>query len=92
MDTTLIQYRQVTYKKFIAELLKVYAAYKEDTRSGEAEIALCMGKTTMTVRNCFQPMEQVVSDKVLTGLMKCIRLKGKIEWINAERHYYIENN
>lgn len=79
----------IPYKKFIEEVTKRYNAYRKESGNGEVEIALCMNKTTMSVRNCTQPMEQVVSDKVLTTFLNCIKVNAKVEWVAGVRKYYL---
>ncbi len=87
MEQTLTSYKNVTYKKFINELDKCY----KESKKTEMELASCMKKTTMSVRNCFQPIKQCVSDKVLTHLLKCLGMKAKIEWLDGNRYYYVED-
>lgn len=82
-------YTEVPYKEFITELKSKYDSNRKETDRTEVDIAVCIGKSHMTVRNCISFQEQVVSDKILTNLMKCIDLKGKIEWNMGEKHYYI---
>lgn len=87
-----IEYIEVPYSKFVKALLKKYSEHKKKENRSEIDIAICIGKSCMTVRNCFNLKGQVVSDKIITSLMKCVDLPGKIEWLNGEKYFYLENN
>ena len=91
MESDVIKYRKVSYKVFVAELWCHYLDYKAaKDNNRELALALCINKTTMSVRNCLQAKKQIASDKVLSSLMKCLNMKGKIEWENGVRNYLIE--
>jgi hypothetical protein len=86
-----INYKKIKYPDFQRLLHKRFIdSAGENHQPYYMELALKIGKTAVTVRNCFQPIEQVVSDEVLTKLMDEIGLEGKIEWISGERHYCIK--
>ncbi len=91
MATAAIEYKAVTYKKFITELQKAYAAHKDKHERTESEVAVCLGVSGMTVRNCLEPSKQIVTDKLLTKLFDYVGLGGKIEWAKGEKHFYLEN-
>lgn len=89
MENTETEYNPVTYKRFLSELNASFQLFKEETKKSDKDIAFSLNKTTITLRNCFEDKKQVVSDEVLTSLMKIIKMEGKIEWQNGNRNYLI---
>jgi hypothetical protein len=92
MENVEVTYKNVSYKKFITELKKMYDNFKVENKTTESHVAVCLQKSNITVRNCFNLSEQVVSDKILTQLMKCIDMDGKIEWVHGSKYYYLVVN
>ena len=84
-----IKYTEVSYVEFIKKLHFVYHTENKKIKRTEVEVAVCIGKSHMTVRNCFNFDTQVVSDKILTSLMACIKVQGKIEWNFGKKFYYL---
>lgn len=84
-----VQYKEVTYEQFVAELERQYKAFRKDNDKSEVEVAVAIETGYMSVRNCLFPVTQIVSDKVLTSLMKYIEMEGKVEWYEGERSYHI---
>jgi hypothetical protein len=57
----------------------------------EIEIAIAVKvKSTATIKNAFRKDAQIVSDEVMTNVMKVIGVDGFILWVNAKRFYYIK--
>lgn len=84
---TITGYKQVGYSEFQAALHKANA----DTKKSPLQIAADLNLGTVeTARNAFKDT-QVVSDKVLTGVMKSVGLSGFVIWIFGKKYYYIKN-
>jgi hypothetical protein len=80
-------YKEVSYNSF-QEIM-------DETLSGsglkDIEIAYKIGvKSSATVKNAFRKEGQVVSDEVMTHIMKVIGLDGFILWNNSKRKYFIK--
>jgi hypothetical protein len=79
-------YKEVSYSEFQNALDQ---AMTESVLT-ELEIAIKVGvKTTATIKNAFRKDAQIVSDEVLSKIMKTIKLNGFILWTNGQRYYYI---
>lgn len=80
-------YKEVTY----SGLQKEMDAKFENTELTEIEVAIAVKvKSTATVKNAFRKDSQIVSDEVMTNIMKVIGVDGFILWVNAKRFYYIK--
>jgi hypothetical protein len=80
-------YKEVSYSSF----QKVMDLQFEKSELTEIEIALAIKvKSTATIKNAFRKDTQIVSDEVMTNVMKAIELEGFILWVNAKRFYYIK--
>lgn len=80
-------YKEVSY----SGLQKEMDAKFENSDLTEIEIAMAVKvKSTATVKNAFRKDSQIVSDEVMTNIMKTIGLDGFILWVNAKRFYYIK--
>lgn len=83
---TITGYKEVDYSSFQTALHKAFidSGKKEILIAAEIDV-----KTPATVNNAFDTENQIVSDKVLTGVMQSIRLNGFVVWQNKERKYFI---
>lgn len=81
------EYKRVPYKKFQSELHKCKININKD----EMCLAMELGKSFTHIRNCFNDRSQIVSDEILSKLMKRVGMEGKIEWVDGVRYYCIEN-
>lgn len=83
---TITGYKEVSYTEFQSALHKAFVD------SGKKEILIAAEidvKTPATVNNTFDVDNQIVSDKVLTGVMESVGLNGCVVWENKERKYFI---
>lgn len=83
---TINGYKQFTYTEFL-KTLRV-----QHERSGKKEMKIALDidvKSPATILNAFNEEEQIVSDKVLTKIMKSIGLAGFIVWDNGKRFYLL---
>lgn len=81
-------FKKIDYPSLQAEMRKVYRP--EET----PEIVLATQinvKSVQTVKNAFNEDEQVVSDEVLSNILKELGIISIIGWSNGERNYYIQN-
>jgi hypothetical protein len=79
-------YKQVSYSEFQNALDQAF----HGCDLTELEIAIKVGvKTTATIKNAFRKDAQIVSDEVLSKIMKTIKLNGFILWTNGQRYYYV---
>lgn len=80
--------KKLPYDKFQKEIHRHYV----DSKFNEITLAAKLNvKTTQTIRNAFHTKKQMVSDELLTRLLKVIGIIGKIEWQDGERSYFIKN-
>ena len=80
-------YKEVTYSGLQKEMDVKF----ENTELTEIEVAIAVKvKSTATVKNAFRKDSQIVSDEVMTNIMKVIGVDGFILWVNAKRFYYIK--
>jgi hypothetical protein len=66
----------------------------EYTGNGGSEMQLAATlnlKTPITIRKAFREDKQLVSDTILTRLMKLIDFEGAIVYVNGLRLYYVKN-
>lgn len=85
---TALGYRAVTYNVMIGLLKKSFQNKEKSTREIMNELKI---NTDATIHNAMKLDKQVVSDKVLTGLMKCIGFDGKVVWKEGIRYYLISD-
>lgn len=79
-------YKEVSYSEFQNALDFAF----HGCALTELEIAIKVGvKTTATIKNAFRKDAQIVSDEVLSKIMKTIKLNGFILWVNGQRYYYV---
>lgn len=82
-------YKAVNYSQLQSKLQQAYSLHR--TENTEVSVAQSLGlSTTQTVRNAFKDEMQMVSDAILTKLMKHIGFDGVVVWINGIRLYYIK--
>lgn len=81
-------YKEVNYNGFIIKLNRAYTLKKKTYMQIAVEIGI---KTHVTVMNAFKPAKQMVSDKVLTGIMKAVDMDGFTLHRDGERKYFISN-
>jgi hypothetical protein len=82
--------KEVPLKKFVDKLHQSYLNYRKESGVSESEIAVCLGKSGMTIRNCFITNKQMVSDAVIMKLMECVGMEGLIIWEpGGTKKYYI---
>lgn len=85
---TITGYKQIEY----GELVKALNQQFVDSGKKEMEVALELQLSSAnTIRNTFKEDGQIVSDKVLTGVMKSVGLTGCVAYFEGERLYYISN-
>lgn len=82
-------YKQYTYPEVQSTLHKAWVDSEKTPVQIASEIDV---KAALTVQNCFNPDKQIVSDEVLTNVMKSVGIKGSILWHEGERFYYISKN
>lgn len=83
-----ITFRLVPFKQFIDEFRAHYQKHRKLENRSESELAVCINKNNLTVRNCFNN-PQNVKDKTVTLLARCINFPCKIEWFAGEKYFYI---
>lgn len=79
------------YKKVTYDDLQVIMQ-KKNAEMEMHEINMAAGidvKSVGTIRNAFTPVNQSVSDEVLTKLTTLLEIPTMIVWINGERNYYL---
>ncbi len=84
-------YKEVTYKELQKAIKPIWEGFKNE---GASEVKLANDlkvKTTQTVKNCFMPIKQVVSDELLTGVANCLGIDVMVVWYKRKRKYYIGN-
>lgn len=80
-------YRELNYSAFQKEM----GSYFANSEIKDIEIAVKVGlKSTATVRNAFRTDTQIVSDEVMTKIMKLINIEGFILWVEGNRYYYVK--
>lgn len=80
-------FQQVTFSKLQSILLE---KYKE---SGKSYVGLAYEldvKSVSTAQNALTGAEQMVSDQILTNLIRILNLTGMVVWQNGQRNYYIK--
>lgn len=78
-------YKQTNYKDFQKELKSAFE------KSGKTAILVAANikvKSQVTIKNAFNCDMQVVSDEVLTNVMKSVGFPGFVLWVLGKRHYY----
>lgn len=81
-------YKQVEYP----HLLEVLEDYQNQVGKSDIQIAADINvKTANTVKNAFCIEGQMVSDNVLTNIMKSVELDGFVMTYNGEKYYYVSN-
>ena len=83
---TITGYKQVSYADFQVALNRSNADCGKTPLQIAADINL---GTVETARNAFKA-KQMVSDKVLTGVMKSVGLSGFVIWVFGKKYYYIK--
>lgn len=79
-------YMEVTYK----ELQKVMSYHRRESDISDFKIAQQLKVTSQeTVRNCFQPEMQKVSDIKLSQLMKILDIGGCVLYEDGKKKYFI---
>jgi glycerol dehydrogenase-like iron-containing ADH family enzyme len=80
-------YKQIDFSAFIKALNTAH------TNSGKSHIQIAAEidvKAAQTATNAFRIDKQVVSDEVLTNVMKAVRLSGLVIWIFGKKYYYLK--
>jgi hypothetical protein len=83
------EYKQVNFLDFQTTLNSAYKV------SGKPKIQIAADinvKSPATVSNALEGDKQVVSDEVLTSVMRSIGLVGFVLWVRGRRYYYIKAN
>lgn len=80
-------YKEVDYPKLVELLTQYQNALSKPDIQIAAEIDV---KTPATVRNAFN-QEQIVSDKVLTNIMKAVELDGFVIHYEGGKSFFISN-
>jgi hypothetical protein len=80
-------YKQISYFDFQKVLHIAFADSKKETIQIAADIKV---KSPATAQNAFNTDKQVVSDEVMTNVMKSVGLAGFIIWIFGNKYYYIK--
>lgn len=86
----IIGYKSVSLKSFQSEVQRKYAQYRET----KTEIDVCLfikAKSPQTVRNAFRDDIQIVSDEIMTKVVKCLGVDGFILWEGGVRYYFIKS-
>lgn len=81
-------YKEIAY----LDLIAVLGEYQKDSGKSDVQVAAEIDvKTQATVKNAFNKEAQIVSDKVLTDIMKSIGIEGFVLWSNGTKQYYVSN-
>lgn len=81
-------YKQVNYTDFQKALHLKYT----DSEKTPVEVAAGIKvKSPATIKNAFKTDMQIVSDEVLTAVMKSVGLSGFVIWVFGKKYYYIKN-
>ncbi len=81
-------YKQTNYSEFKKLLTDAFET------CGKAKIQIAANinvKSPATVSNTLEAEKQMVSDEVLTKVMKSVGLSGFVIWIFGKKYYYIKN-
>ncbi len=81
-------YKKVSYSDFKSELNTAYNGCKKPKIQIAANINV---KSPATVANTLESERQIVSDEVLTKVMKSVGLSGFVIWVFGKKYYYIKN-
>jgi len=80
-------FKKIDYNTLQQEIKRVYNSEEVPEIQIAAQINV---KSVQTVKNAFIPENQVVSDEVMTNVLKALGLNSFIIWQNGERNYYIK--
>lgn len=82
-------YERISYKALQAKIHRSWV----DSGLSLIELSKKVGvKSSQTVKNSFHTEIQMVSDEVLTKVLKEIGLPAKIEWKDGKKSYFIVIN
>ncbi len=84
---TITGYSPTNYKSFIAKLNECFEQSGKLPITVASEIKV---KTPMTVKNALMDYQQIVSDEVLTKVMKSVGMDGFVLFIKGEKYYYVK--
>lgn len=80
-------YSPVPYQELQKKLSETF----KDCGKSPVEIASAIDvNTTSTVYSALNAAEQIVSDKVLSGVFQALNLQAFIIWVNGERIYFLK--
>ncbi len=82
-------YREVSYAELQRELNLAYQNSGKSfaTIAGELRI-----KSISSISSILNAVEQIASDKILTGTMTSLDLKGCVVWEAQQKKYFIKKN
>lgn len=83
---TITGYKELSYLQFQREFKKAFEERKKPVIEIAAELSV---KSPNTIKSAFNSDTQIVSDKILTGLMQCIKFDACILWIHGQRKYFV---
>ena len=84
---TITGYKQVEFSIFTKALIAAFETSEKSYVQVAADINV---KAVDTARNAFRCDRQIVSDEVLTNVMKSISLPGMVIWIYGKKYYYLK--
>jgi hypothetical protein len=80
-------FNQVTFNKLQEIMMDRY----RETKKSYVELAYELEvKSVSTAQNALTGVEQMVSDQILTNMLRILNLNGMVVWQNGERNYYIK--
>lgn len=80
-------YDPIQYRHFIGKLRECIEQSEKHMIKIATEINI---KSTLTITNSLNEQQQVVSDKVLTGIMKSVGMDGFVLWFKGEKYFYVK--
>lgn len=82
-------YQQIPYTEFQKQLGNSF----EQSKKSPVQIASSIKvKSAATIKNALNRETQVVSDEVLTAVMKAVSFFGIVVWVSGKKYYYVKNN
>lgn len=82
-------YKQSSFTDFVKALNNAFENSQKNIVQIAAEIKV---KSAVTVKNSLRYDNQVVSDEVLTKVMKSISMAGLVIWVFGKKYYYVKEN
>lgn len=81
-------YTQVKYSEFQKTL---NSSFSQSRKTGVQIAAQTHVRSAGTIKNALNKEAQMVSDEVLTAVMKVIGVEGFVNWFCGKRYYYLKS-